>query len=314
MKKLILSLFIILVLFVGCNKSSQNNDFENENAKTATYIDDLGRSVNIKTADRVSVLIGSFADVWSLAGGKDNIVSAASDTWTQFDLGLNEKVINIGSVKAPSLEKILSSQPDLIIASSKTSADVGLMEIFEEMEIPVLYFGVTNFEDYLRMLDICTDITGHKENYEKYGLSLKKEIEKAKSMADGSNPTVLYVRASTSKVRIKNSQGSILGEMLKDLGCINIADSNSGLLENLSMETIIREDPQWIFAVLQSSTPEKAQSSLKKALLSDPAWDSLTAVKEGRFLFLDQSLYNMKPNAKWAEAYTNLAGIIYEKE
>ena len=313
MKKLLLFLLVICALLTSCEKTSNNNG-NADISENHTYTDSLGRSVTISEAERVSVLIGSFADLWCIAGGKDNIVSAANDTWTQFDLGLSDNVVNIGSAKVPSLEKIISSDPDLIIASANTSADVALMENFENIGIPVLYFSVSNFYDYLNMLDVCTDITGHKENYEKYGLELEDEINIAKSMADGSSPSVLYVRASASKVKVKNSQDSVLGEMLKDLGCVNIADSNNGLLENLSMETIIREDPQWIFCVLQSSTPEKAQASLEKALLSDPAWESLTAVKEGRFVMLDQNLYNMKPNRKWAEAYTNLAEIIYGKK
>lgn len=303
-------LTLLLALSPICGNGSSETD---NTADGTTYIDDLGREVRVASSDRVSILIGSFADVWCLSGGKDNIVSAASDTWTQFDLGLSEDVINIGSVRAPNLEKILSSNPDLIIASSKTSADLALQETFEAMDIPVLYFDVSCFEDYLHMLDVCTDITGMKENYEKYGLALADEIEKARKMQDGSNPRVLYVRASTSGVRVKNSEKSILGVMLKDLGCINIADSNSQLLETLSMETIIKEDPDWIFGVLQSSTPEKAQAALEKALLSDPAWQGLTAVKEGRFVMLPQELYNMKPNARWAESYTKLARILYEK-
>ena len=281
-------------------------------AEGNTYIDDLGREVVIESPERVSIMIGSFADVWCLAGGRESIVSAAEDTWTQFDLGLSDDVISIGSVRQPNLEKILASNPDLVIASSKTSADVALMDTFEKIGIPVLYFDVSTFEDYLNMLDICTDITGHKENYEKYGLALRDEIEAARAMQDGSQPRVLYVRASSSGVRVKNSEKSILGVMLKDLGCINIADSNSQLLENLSMETIIKEDPDWIFGVLQSSTPEKAQAALEKALLSNPAWEGLTAVKEGRFVMLPQDLYNMKPNARWAESYTKLARILYE--
>ena len=305
---LLLTLLLALSPILG-NGSSETG----KSANGTIYIDDLGREVSVSSAERVSILIGSFADVWCLSGGKDNIVSAASDTWTQFDLGLSEEVINIGSVRAPSLEKILSSDPDLIIASSNTSADLALMDTFEEMGIPVLYFEVSCFEDYLNMLDVCTDITGRKENYEKYGLALESEIEKARSMQDGTHPRVLYVRASSSGVRVKNSEKSILGVMLKDLGCINIADSNSQLLETLSMETIIKEDPDWIFGVLQSSTPEKAQAALEKALLSDPAWQSLTAVREGRFLMLPQELYNMKPNARWAESYTELARILYEK-
>lgn len=46
---------------------------------------------------------------------------------------------------------------------------------------------------------------------------------------------------------------------------------------------------------------EKAQASLESALLSNPAWGTLRAVKEGRFITLDHKLYNLKPNARWGK-------------
>ena len=54
-----------------------------------------------------------------------------------------------------------------------------------------------------------------------------------------------------------------------------------------------------------------AQASLEAALLSNPAWGTLRAVREGRFYTLDHKLYNLKPNARWGEAYENLADILY---
>ena len=223
--------------------------------------------------------------------------------------------MNTGAVRSPNLEMILSADPDLVIASSRTGADVALKDRFEDMGIPVLYFDVSSFDDYLRMLDICTSITGCRENYEKYGTALREQVESAKAMADGSAPRVLYVRASGSGVRVKNSEDSVLGEMLRDLGCINIADSETGLLENLSMETIIKEDPDWIFAVIQGSANYgKAEDALRKTLIEDPAWDGLSAVREGRFVMLDQKTYNLKPNARWGKAYMDLAETIYEKD
>ena len=44
---------------------------------------------------------------------------------------------------------------------------------------------------------------------------------------------MLYLRASGSSCKVKNSENSVLGEMLADLGCTNIADSDESLLENL---------------------------------------------------------------------------------
>ena len=36
------------------------------------------------------------------------------------------------------------------------------------------YFDVDNFDDYLKMLDICTDITGRKDLYDKTASELSK--------------------------------------------------------------------------------------------------------------------------------------------
>ena len=52
-------------------------------AQAVTFNDTLGRTVTVESPKRVAALIGSFADVWCLAGGKDTLVAAADDTWTQ---------------------------------------------------------------------------------------------------------------------------------------------------------------------------------------------------------------------------------------
>ena len=138
------------------------------------------------------------------------------------------------------------------------------------------------------------------------------QVDAAIARQDGSAPRVLYVRASGSGCKAKGSEGSVLGEMLAALGCVNIADGG-GLLENLSLEGILAGDPDYIFTVLQASDAnvEKARASLEAALLSNPAWGTLRAVREGRFYTLDHRLYNLKPNARWGEAYEQLADILY---
>jgi iron complex transport system substrate-binding protein len=265
----------------------------------------------VDNPQRVAALIGSFADIWCLAGGKDSLVAAANDTWTSFDLGLGEDVANLGAIKEPNLEVLLASEPDLILASSSTAADVELLDTLEMAGLNVVYFEVSNFQEYRDMLDICTQITGQRDHYVQYGEELEKEIQRAVERADGSTPSVLYVRATGSGCKVKNSQGSVLGEMLADLGCVNIADSQTSLLESLSLEVILQEDPDFIFLVMQGSDQAAVEQVLNETLLSNPAWQSLTAVQEGRCHVMDEKLYNLKPNARWGEAYENLAEILY---
>ena len=279
-------------------------------AGTVTFTDDLGRTVSVERPERTAALIGSFADVWCLAGGRESLAAAAHDAWTSFDLGLDGDVADLGAVKEPSLETLLAAEPDLILASCNTAADVELLETFEELGIPAAYFDVQSFGDYLRMLEICTELTGCPENYERYGLEVAEEVEAAVARQDGSGPTVLCLRATGSSCKVKGSEDFLLGEMLADLGCVNVADG-SALLEDLSVEAVIAADPDYIFAVLQGSDSSRARGVLESTLLENPAWGELRAVREGRFHTLDHALYNLKPNARWGEAYEQLADLLY---
>ena len=69
--------------------------------------------------------------------------------------------------------------------------------------------------------------------------------------------------------------------MLNDLGCINIADSDKTLLENLSVESIIRQEPYRIFAVSMGDDIA-AQKNLSKTMEENPAWGKLDAVAQNR--------------------------------
>lgn len=311
MKKLLSFLLCaVLLLLTACGAPPQVEPAPETETGT-TFTDDLGRQITVDHPQRIAVLIGSFADIWCLAGGKDQIVAAAGDTWTQFDLGLPDSVANLGGVKEINLEILAATEPDLVIASSNTDAQVELAETLEQMGLSTAYFKVSNLDEYLNMLDICTRITGCTENYRQYGIAVLRQADDARGRVDGSAPTVLYVRATGSSCKVKNSQDSVLGEMLADLGCVNIADRAGSLLEELSMEVILQQDPDHIFVVIQGSDPAKAETLLDKTLLSNPAWGTLTAVKEGRFHIMDPNLYNLKPNARWGEAYEKLADILY---
>ena len=316
MKKwLMLSVSILLMSFMisGCSSSQVDSDqMENESTQI-TFVDDLGRTVTVNRPQRVATLISSFADIWYLAGGVNQIVATTNATWTYLDLPLREDVVNLGATKELNVEALIACEPDLVIASAGTDRNVELEESFEKMGLNVAYFSVNNFTDYLRVLKICTEITGNESNYETYGSAVEKQVNAVLDRVDGSKPKVLYVRATGSSCKVKNSQDSVLGEMLLDMDCINIADVEDSLLEQLSMEVILEEDPDYIFVILQSSNPEDAKAILENTLLNNPMWTSLTAVKEGKYYVLDSNLYNLKPNARWGEAYEQLADILYPK-
>ncbi|GFI61511.1 Fe(3+)-citrate-binding protein YfmC [Clostridiales bacterium] len=309
------SLFILTaaIALSGCSANTQKDGtIQQELHAEYTFTDDLGREVSVDNPQRVVTLIGSFTDIWLLSGG--SVVGACDDSWASLNLDLPDDVVNIGKVKEPNLETILSTSPDFIIGSVNTSANLEMRETFEELGIPCAYFDVSSFDDYLRMLKICTDITGQSDLYETNGTSVANQIDEAVARADGSTPTVLYLRSSSSSVQAKGSEGNVCGEILANLGCINIADGDDAFLENLSLEAIMKADPQYIFVTPQGSDKEAALANLEQTFTSNPAWQSLTAVQNGSYYVLDPYLYNLKPNERWGDAYEKMADILYPKQ
>ena len=311
MRRMLIVLLLICCLFCSCAAPAQPEP--SEETSGVTFVDDLGRTVTVSNPQRVACLLGSFAQVWQLAGGQ--VIATADDAWDDFGLQLPENAVNLGGTKHLSLELLLSAQPDFIIASTNTRQNVEMRETLEATSIPIAYFDVFGFEDYLRLLDICTDITGCKDRYETYGTAVQQEIQAviAQSKLRLQNedaPTVLFLRASASAVHVKNSEGVILGAMLKDLGCINIADSDTTLLENLSVERILEADPDFIFVVQQGDNAEGTREYVRQFLQEHPAWAQLTAVKNNNVHFMEKALFGLKPNHRWGQAYAIVEEIL----
>lgn len=305
MKKRMFALLLAVMMLWGCTaKQAEDTGVQ------AGFTDDLGRTVTVKEPKRVACLLGSFAQIWQLAGGE--VIATADDAWDDLDLNLSEDCVNLGNTKELSLELLLAAQPDLVLASANTRQNVEWMETLEAAKIPTAYFDVSDFADYLRLLEICTDITGRKDLYETHGSKVQTHIQQVLESAEkrGTAPKILCMRASASMVTVKNSQDNVLGEMLKSLGCVNIADSDESLLENLSIEKILEEAPQFIFIVQRGDDAEGMKAYVETMMKENPAWQELTAVKEGRLYFMDKNLYNLKPNHRWGEAYEKLEEIL----
>ena len=306
--------FIGMCIFSGCKENK--DEVRPDSTETVTFIDALDRTVTVKKKpQRVAALLGSFADVWQLSGG--NVCAATDDAWDDFGLSL-DNAVNIGGAHSPSLESVFSSDPEFVLASASTAADVNMLQSLQNAGVTVAYFDVDCFDDYLEMLNICTDITDRKDLYEKNGLAIRTKILEIKADVEKTNlpqeqRTVLLLRASSGFVKAKGSKGTILGEMLNDLGLKNIADSDETLLENLSVESVIKVQPYRIFVVTMGDDTQKAISNLKKQITENPAWSSLDAVTHERVHIMDRRYFNLKPNAKWAESYEKLKGILLEK-
>ena len=308
MKRVISLCLLLVLLLCGCSAPAEENG-----AEGYTFTDDLDRTVTVTSTERVAALLGSYADIWLLAGG--TVCAAADDAWDDFDLPLSEDTVNLGGTKDLSLEALLASAPTFVLASTNTPQHLEWESALQGAGITVAYFDVSSFDDYLRMLKTCTELTGNEESYARYGESVAAVVEEVTSRSraamEEDAATVLVLRASASSIRAKNSEGNVLGELLCDMGCINIADSDSNLLENLSVESIYLQDPDHIFIVQVGDDAAGMKENVNRFFAENPLWLELDAVKNDKVHYMDKRLFNLKPNAYWGESYIQLEEILF---
>lgn len=289
--------------------SSVSSSLLDESARKVTFTDALGRTVTVENPQKVAACLASYGEVWQLAGG--TLAGVTKEAWSEREMEL-DGVENLGANDEPSAEKIVADGYDFVILSNGKKAQTALSETLDRLGVANAFFDVETFDGYLQMLKIFTDITGRADLYEQNGLAHQKAIAEITEKAQTSekHPEILLLRAQSSGVKARRSD-NMVGAELADLGCVNIAETDDSLLENLSMEAILNADPDFIFIVTMGSA-ENAAKALEEQLTADPAWQTLTAVKENRVFTLEKELFQYKPNARWSEAYERLYSILYE--
>lgn len=303
--KRILILLLCLLIFTGCTAPEAADG-------GYTFTDDTGAVVTVpEKPETVAVLLSSLADLWITAGG--NVDITVGETVERGFAAETVILVDAGAGKTIDLEGLLAAQPDFVIYSSDLSGQLECAETLRAAGIPAAGFTVETFEDYLRVLKLCTDILGTPERYEQYGTSLKETIARmiSRTQAQENQPEILFVRAGSSAryTKAKTAENHFVCGMLQDLGTFNIAEKAPVLLDGLSIEEILISDPDFILFTTMGD--EEAGQAYMESLVSDPVWQNLTAVKEGRVYQLPKELFQYKPNARWVEAYAYLIDLLY---
>lgn len=310
MRRLVTLLFFAAVLLTACGSSI---DQQSTGEWQYSFADSTGEEVILSSRpQRVAVLFSSYAEIWTLAGGK--VAVTVGETLERGFSPEDTLLVDGGAGKTIDLELLLAAQPDFVIGSADIPAQADACRRAAQAGIPAALFRVDTFGDYLRMLKVCTDITGDTEAYRIYGTDVEQKISsllKAVEAREGEKREILFIRAgsSYSATKAKRAPDNFVCIMLEELGAYNIADDAAVLLDGLSLEEIMLRDPDCIF--ISTMGNEEASQGYILELFTQDGWRELAAVRNENYIFLPRELFHFKPNARWADAYCMLAQYLY---
>ncbi|MBQ7344903.1 MAG: ABC transporter substrate-binding protein [Oscillospiraceae bacterium] len=291
----ILALLLVLLLLTGCATEEPIP----EGDPALTFTDNSNFFVTAPSQPRtVAVLCATYAELWTLAGGTVRVtVGEAAD---QGFASQDATLVDTGDGTTVDQEALLAADPDFVIGSVDVPAHVEACKAAREAGISAALFHMGSFQDYLRVLDIFTMITGDDTAYETYGRQLQQQIDTLKAQATGPRH-ILSIAVEDGVPVAYGPSDHFLCAALEDLGAENVIETATAV-EDLSPASL--PAPDHIFLIC-AGDQEKAQL---QALLTQPDWSDLAAIQQGDYTFLEDA---PPPNASWPQTYQDLAAILY---
>ena len=109
--------------------------------------------------------------------------------------------------------------------------------------------------------------------------------------------------------------GSIAGNIANILGWENTAAGMPALDKNpdaapYSMETLVVQNPDIIFVTSMGEEAE-IRASMEAMFAESPAWQSVSAVRDGRVYYLPQEMFLFSPGIEYPAAVKYMARLVY---
>ncbi len=264
------------------------------------YSDDLGRKVQINgIPQRIISLSPSNTELVYALGLEDRLIGVT--TYDNYPAAAKEKP-QVSGFSTVDVEKVVSLQPDLILASGIHKTEV--IPAFEKLGIPVLGIMAPDLNKLLADLNLIGKITGKQDQADKLNKSIEQRIAAVEAKTSGASKTrVFFVTWHDPLWTV--GRGSMIDDLIIKAGGVNIA-SDLEANQTIDLETAIQRNPEII--VVLSSMGDQAVSY--NFLKNEPRFQATDALKNHRVYPVDSDIFG-RTTPRIVDGLEQLAKLIH---
>lgn len=241
--------FLLFIVFLISAINIYSIKIENNMA-----VDSFGNSVPLKEYNKIIAADPSAVEIFYLIGGEDKISAVAKTKINKiYPEEKTELLESVGSITRPSIEKIISLNPDLVILNPMGA--VKTAELLKKYNIPYFIDRSVTFDEIFLKTKIYGIFTGQEKNAEKLIEDKKNKLLKIKNEIEDKNlkGVILY----SSSPLISFSKETIPSEIMEILKIKNIADSfPHGKKGIISPDVMLTENPDIIIGTMKIHSAE----------------------------------------------------------
>ena len=270
---------------------------------SVTYVDDIGRNVQIKVIpQRIISLSPSNTEMVYALGLQDKLVGVTS--YDNYPPDAKNKPI-VSDYSTVDLEKIVNAKPDLVLADSIHKNDA--IPALEKLGITVYAMTPNDVDGIFNEIKALGQITGKTQVADNLISNLKTRIQavadKTAKLTDTQKPRVLFVTWH-DPIWTAGSD-TMMQYLINEAGGTNIASDLNGYV-TITLESVIQRNPQVI--VVMSSMG--AQNASLDYVMSNEQFKSTDAVKNGRVYEIDADIFG-RTTPRIVDGLETLAKLIH---
>ncbi len=307
---------MMMLLLTACKGDSGVNETGNTSENVTTTTDATKQpTTDSDASEQAEDVAATTASEAEIPENPEKIISVAPNiTEILYEMGAGDKLIartdycdypeqcleleSIGSLYTPDIEKMISLQPDVVLASTHFTEDTETKLTSAGIPVQVLY-EETSFEGVYDMIKTLGDLVNCEAEAERMVSDMKEKIQTVTDKVTGlEKPTVYYVVSFGEGGEYTATGETFIHEMITIAGGDNIAKDGTGW--SYSLEALLEADPSIILIDEDS----------KDSFLAGEAYQNLTAVKEGKVYGIDGNTLD-RQGYRNAEAIETMAKIFY---
>lgn len=295
-------LLVILLLVPGCSDSKTPVSKGNiqENGFPVTVKDGLGNEVLIpKEPQRIVSLSPSNTEILFALGLKDRIVGVTNYCDYPPEARKKEKV---GGYSDPNLEKIISLDPDLVVAGDRHDK---IAKELKDLSVPVLVVNPQNLADTLAMIEKVGIATGQRAEAQEIVEDIRNKIDGVKAKLKGVTlkPRVYYEIWYSPLVSV--GPNTVIDDIITLCGGVNVTGDAPTQWPQYSEEALIAKNPDVIIHSYSHGDLKEANIEGRQG-----GWQDLNAIKNRRIYVVDADVAN-RPGPRITQAIDEFARAIH---
>ncbi|WP_051397623.1 ABC transporter substrate-binding protein [Helicobacter macacae] len=219
---------------------------------------------------RLVVLDPASIEIIYLLGKQDSIKAIA--TMQQSHIYPQEhtsKLPSVGSFSNPSVEKILSFKPTLVILSLYS---LGLKERLENLGIQTAYLQADRLEDMYENIAKIATLLGEEAKGAQLIDKTKREIKSLQATQQNQKPQKSVIFLYSSNPLMAFNDNSVIADILRLLGLQNKTITTNVARPILSNEFLLKADPDILILGVQAN-------DISTLIAQNPALKNLKAYK-----------------------------------